>query len=148
MAEKKTESNIGQIIAARAVTTSDASSVTITAANGEFLWTHFSPRDQAQKSVVRDAVTVVAELVNEGIEMAKAAPVERNDGGPAYPVEEIPGVRQGWCGMTLRMNIAIRAMEALIIGGRSMGEGFDIRVENTVQDAFAYADAMLAQEAR
>lgn len=76
-----------------------------------------------------------------------------DDGGPAFPNEEIAMVRQGWPGMSLRAYFAGQAMQGLLANSEGSAyenpDGTTCKFLAEVQKAIAacsvgYADALIA----
>lgn len=61
---------------------------------------------------------------------------EINDGGPAFPIPEVPTVMQAWPGMSLRDWFAGMVLP------QAMGESPSVEIAATL--AYRMADAMLA----
>ena len=70
-------------------------------------------------------------------------------GGPAFPTSKViaGGESIPVSGMSIRDYIAIKAMEALIIGCFS-GNNSGFTVQGNVFASYEYADAMLAERAK
>ena len=74
----------------------------------------------------------------------------KEDGGPAYPVIGAPGASQDYQGMTLRDYFAGEALAGMLANKRFHifgDDGDTLADEQAAQNAYDFADAMIAERA-